>query len=298
MALQQGTTFDFAVESFLIDCQARRLTKKTLEFYSKNLRTLKRHLADQGVKSVEVLAPHDLRQFMLALRKKDYSAQYQHNIYRSVRTFLNFCVTEGIITESPLTKMRAPKMPIHEITAFTKEEIDAIIKACETERDRTICRVLLDSGLRLSELLKLNVGDIDLATGAVKVKEGKGQKDRTVYIGAKTRRQVHRYLAERDPKPGPQSAMFIGQRHPIHRLTVSGLTQIMGRLADATGIKHCSCHTFRRTFALNCLRNGMNVYVLARLMGHNDTQMLNRYLKVDQYDLAEAHSKYGVVDNL
>lgn len=295
---QQGTTLSFAVESFLIDCQARRLTKKTLEYYGKNLRTFTRYLTEKRVESVEALTVHDCRQFMLALRKKEYSAQYQHNIYRSIRTFFNFCVSEGIITESPLTKMRAPKLPTHEITAFSADEIKSILKACETERDRAICLVLLDSGLRLSELLKLNVGDVNLATGAIKVKEGKGQKDRTVYIGAKSRRQVHRYLTERDPAPGPNSALFIGMRRPVHRLTVSGITQMMGKLADITKIDHCSCHTFRRTFAINCLRNGMNVYALAKLMGHADIQMLNRYLKIQQHDLADAHSEFGVVDHL
>lgn len=296
--LQQGTTFAFAVESFLIDCQARRLTKKTLEYYSKNLRTLTRFLAEKRVESVEALDQHDLRQFMLALRKKEYSAQYQHNIYRSIRTFFNFCVTEGIVEVSPLTKMRAPKLPTHEIVAFTGDEIKAILKACENDRDRAICLMLLDSGLRLSELLKLNIADVNLATGAVKVKEGKGQKDRTVYIGAKSRRQVHRYISQRDPAPGPNSALFIGLRHPIHRLTVSGMTQMMGRLSEATGVQHCSCHTFRRTFAISCLRNGMNVYALAKLMGHGDIQMLTRYLKIQQHDLADAHSEFGVVDRL
>lgn len=295
---QQETTFTFAVESFLIDCQARRLTKKTLEYYSKNLRTFTRYLTEKRIEHVEYLTQHDLRHFMLALRKRDYSAQYQHNIYRSIRTFLNFCVTDGILEESPLTKLRAPKLPTHEITAFTADEIKTIFKACETERDRAICMVLLDSGLRLSELLKLNVADVNLATGAVKVKEGKGQKERTVYLGAKSRRQLHRYISERKSVPGPNSALFVGQRRPIHRLTVSGITQLMGRLADATGIEHCSCHTFRRTFALNCLRNGMNVYALAKLMGHADIQMLTRYLRIQQHDLAEAHSEFGVVDNL
>lgn len=295
---QLETTFDFAVESFLIDCQARRLTPKTIEYYAKNLRTFTLYLADKRIGSVEALTHHELRHFMLALRKRNYSAQYQHNIYRSVRTFLNFCVSDGIIEESPLTKLRAPKLPTHEITAFTKDEIKTILKHCDTERDRAICLVLLDSGLRQSEILALNVGDVNLATGATRVKQGKGQKDRTVYLGAKSRRQVHRYLSERNPTPGPNSALFIASRRPVHRLTTSGIVQMMGRLADATGIKHCSCHTFRRTFAINCLRNGMNVYALAKLMGHINIQMLERYLKIVEDDLAAAHGEFGVVDNL
>ncbi len=81
-------------------------------------------------------------------------------------------------------------------------------------------------------------------------------------------------------------------------MTVWGMTQMMARLRDRSGVKSCSCHTFRRTFALSCLRNGMNIYVLARLMGHADISVLRQYLALVEDDLEQAHAKYGVVDNL
>lgn len=295
---QRRTTFDFAVESFLTDCTSRRLTKSTLLYYSKNLRTMVRYLAERKIEHVETLTHHDLRKFLVALGKRDFSAQYQHNIFRSIRTFFNFCVTEEIVEESPLEKLRAPKLPKREVVAFTDDEIKRILKACENERDRAICLFLLDSGVRLSELLAMNVGDVDPDTGAVKVRQGKGQKDRTVYLGAKSRRQLRRYLAERPNVPGAKSALFVAERKPMRRLTVSGLVQIMVRLGEATGIEHCTCHTFRRTFASKCLQNKMNVYAVAKLMGHATIQMLERYLKIAEDDLAAAHEEHGVVDHL
>lgn len=120
----------------------------------------------------------------------------------------------------------------------------------------------------------------------------------TVYLGSKSRRQVHRYLSDRATAPGAHSALFVAMRRPRRRLTTSGIVQLMDRLRDATGIAHCTCHTFRRTFAKNCLDNGMNIYALAKLMGHADIKMLERYLKISEHDLAAAHEEHGVVDRL
>ncbi len=73
---------------------------------------------------------------------------------------------------------------------------------------------------------------------------------------------------------------------------------MMARLQQRSGVATCTCHTFRRTFAINCLRNGMNIYVLARLMGHADITVLRQYLPLIEDDLQEAHARFGAVDNL
>ncbi len=155
---------------------------------------------------------------------------------------------------------------------------------------------LLDSGVRVSELIALNVGVVDESTGEITVRAGKGQKQRTVYIGLKTRKQLKRYLAVREVK-GPQEPLFISEKQR-QRLTVSGMVQLMRRLREQSGVDICTCHTFRRTFAINCLRNGMNIYVLARLMGHTDIIILRQYLALVDADLSEAHRKFGAVDRL
>lgn len=78
----------------------------------------------------------------------------------------------------------------------------------------------------------------------------------------------------------------------------SGLMQLVRELGQRAGVSPCTCHTFRRTFALTCLRNGMNVYVLAKLMGHSDIAVLRQYLALVEDDLKAAHQKYGPADNL
>jgi integrase/recombinase XerD len=115
-------------------------------------------------------------------------------------------------------------------------------------------------------------------------------------LTARTRKQVKRYFIERG-KVQPHEPVFVSERH-TGRLRVDSIVQLMERLQERSGVAHCTCHTFRRTFALSCLRNGMNIYVLARLMGHADINILRQYLPLLEGDLQEAHARFGAVDNL
>jgi len=107
---------------------------------------------------------------------------------------------------------------------------------------------------------------------------------------------LKRSLAKRNETSG-QSPLFASE-HNGESLTISGMVQLMNRLRTRSGVPTCTCHTFRRTFALTCLRNGMNIYVLARLMGHSDIVVLRQYLALVEADLRKAHNDFGVVDKL
>lgn len=294
-ANQQTIRIDIAVESFLIDCAARRLTPLTRAGYKQILDVFQRWCADNELTSVSEITRHHLRKAMVDFAEREYSGQYQHNIARTVKAFLNFCVRDEIIEESPFTRLLMPKVEQYEIKFFTTVEIGKILKACLTDRDSALCMVLLDTGIRASELIALNIGSVKLKDGSINVRLGKGQKERTVFIGAKARRQINRYLRTR-PDAGEREPLFLSQRGD--RLRRDGLIQLVTRLRERSGIKHCTCHTFRRTFAYTCLRNGMNIYAIAKLMGHANITVLKRYLTLAEADLQDAHERYGVMDNL
>lgn len=285
-----------ALDLFLLDCEARRLTASTREFYRLKLSLFVRWCDENNIVTVQDPTAHDLRRYLVQLSRRKLSAQYQNNLARAIRAFLNYCVRDELLGVSPFDKVRMPRLERKILTALSAEEIHSIFRCCISERDKALCLFLLDSGVRVSELVALNVGDIDLKTGVVVVHCGKGQKGRTTYIGARTRKQVRRYFAERD-KVKPSEPAFASERGGT-RLRVDGVVQLMGRLQERSGVANCTCHTFRRTFALNCLRNGMNIYVLARLMGHADITVLRQYLPLIEDDLQEAHARFGAVDNL
>ena len=118
---------------------------------------------------------------------------------------------------------------------------------------------------------------------------------RKVMIGAKTRRAIHHYL---DARSGVSPHTPLWATAQDHRLTYAGLRQIVRRHAEKADIPEPGLHAFRRTFALSCLRNGMDVFSLQRLMGHADLTILRRYLAETEEDLRAAHEKAGPVDKL
>src|SRR5690606_36638503 len=122
--------------------------------------------------------------------------------------------------------------------------------------------------------------------GAVHERHGKGQKERITFIGPRTRKQIFRYLKLERTDGG--KALFLSARGERH--TYSGVAQIFKRLRRKVKIDNLSAHACRRTFAINALRGGMNIYVLAKLMGHADIHVLKQYLAIVEDDLRAAHA--------
>ncbi|MEZ4864134.1 MAG: tyrosine-type recombinase/integrase [Caldilineaceae bacterium] len=289
-------TLALAIELFDLDNQARRLTVATRKNYNHILSQFLSWCSEQSIDLLTEITAVSVRRYLAGMANRGLSGTYQHNHYRALRTFFVYCVRDELLAASPMRQVRAPKVEQKLPKVFGAGDIETILKACETLRDRTICLFLLDSGLRAAELCSLDVGDIDMQSGVVVVEKGKQQKERIVIVGAQVRKLYRRYLAQRR-RPGPSAPAFVAERGG-DRLTVNALIQLMRRLRLASGIENCSAHTFRRTFATNSLRSGINIYVLAKLMGHSDIQVLRRYLEISQEDLEEAHRQHGPVDKL
>lgn len=282
-----------ALDMFYLDNAARRLAPSTQKIYREALDAF---VAWCKVEYLHEITHIQIRKFLVSLQERGLSSHTQHKYARNIKTFLNYCVRDELLTVSPFVKVQMPRLQQKVLKSFTPDEIKKILKACRSERDTTIVLLLLDSGMRASELIALNVGDVDMHTGAVTIQKGKGGKGRTVYIGAKTRKQLLRYLLGRG-KPGRNEPIFISASTD-KRLTFFGLLQAMSRIEKRSDVQDVTCHGFRRTFALEFLRGGGNIYVLARLMGHSDIDVLRRYLAIAQDDLKAAHEKYGPGDNL
>ena len=142
-------------------------------------------------------------------------------------------------------------------------------------------------------MLALDIDDLDFATGTALIRHGKGNKARTVVFSRQTSRPLRKYLKLRD---ADHNALFVSVMRS--RLTYEGIRHMIRKRSGRAGIKTPSLHSFRRAFALNCLRNGMDVFSLQLLMGHADLQVLRRYLAQTDDDLRLAHAKASPVDKL
>ncbi len=279
-----------AVALFLLDCEARRLAPSTITWYRYKLNRFATWLADQHIATIDAVDALAMRRYLATLT--DTTIQHQHNCGRTLRRFFSFLVAESIIDQAPAVAQ--PKLPKIILPALTDAQVRAVLSVCD-ERDRAIVLTILDSGVRASELAALTVGDVDLATGAVTVRKGKGSKTRITFVGARTRKTIRHYLVGRHPRP--EEALFPSKATGLH-LTLSGVVQIMDRLRTASGVEVLTAHALRRTFAITALRGGMDIHVLARLMGHADLQVLWRYLDILEDDLRKAHTSARPVDRL
>jgi len=287
------------IELFFLDRRATGLSSGSIRFYAEKLRPFQNYCDSQMVTSITEIDAALLRGYMLLLEEKGHSKGGQHAHYRALRAFLRWFEqeTEPEGWRNPIDKIKAPRVPAEILPPATTEHIQKLLKVCNKDsiyglRDSAIILLLADAGLRASEVLSLNCEDVD-NLGTLRIRRGKGGKDRAGFIGKKTRLALKKYLAVRkDDHP----ALFVN-RYGI-RMDYDGLRGIITRRAAEAGIPAPSLHSFRRAYALSMIRAGVDIYTLAKLMGHSSIAVLSRYLKITEDDTREAHRKAGPVDHL
>lgn len=295
---------DAALSAFLLDREAARCTPKTLEHYTYTAGGFVSYLHAQGVQDVASIRAHHVRAYLIALQRRGLKDTTQHAHARGIRAWLNWLVREGDLAASPMARVSMPRLEQRIPPPFDPADVQALLAACDRHtplgtRDYALVLTLLDSGLRASELCSLRLGDVDMKSGLVVV-FGKGNKQRTVRIGAKARGAILRMLGHGQSATtgAPLWMTYDVNGQEGHALTRHGLQTMLHRLGRKTGIMPCAPHRFRRTFALWCLRDGMDLHSLRMLMGHSSLAVLQRYLALAGQDLERAHAAHSPADRL
>lgn len=285
-----------AYDMFILDRKAQRFKSKTLKTYHDRLFPFINWCATTDFPHVNQLNSTVIRTYILSQQERNLAAHTVHGIAICIQTFCNWLVTEELVTESPMKRVKIPKTDKKILPAVSNEDIQKLLKGAKNDRDRAMILFLLDTGIRAMEFVNLVGENIDLKTGAVEIQLGKGGKNRTVYIGNRTRKQLLKYYLYRGI-PEAKDKIWLNERTG-KPLTDAGLRQWLKKLSKRIGVKDCSPHALRRTFAIESMRKGANIYVLARLMGHTDIEVLRQYLDLVQNDLRASSEKYGIVDNM
>ena len=285
---------------FIISRQAGGCSPRTVQYYQDELRWFREYLHSCGVQDIPDITAHHIRQFLLYMATRRHrNSGGIHCAYRVCKTLLRWYEAEYEPRDwqNPIRKVKPPKLRQEPLDPISLATIKALLATCGKRilgaRDRAIILALLDTGCRAGEFVSLNVGDIDLSSGAVIIRHGKGGKPRVAFLGGKSRREIIRYLRLRG-RVTDNDPLWVNEDN--ERLTYSALRCMIKRRAIDARVKPPSLHGFRRTFALMSLRAGMDVYSLQKLMGHSDLSVLSRYLAQNQDDLQEAHRKAGPVD--
>lgn len=274
-----------AYEAYLI--LERGLSDNTREAYVRDVGKLVRYLETETVTLREVTTD-TLRAFAADLFDLGISPRTQARIVSGIKSFFRFMKLEGYLDSNPSLLLESPALRRHLPEVLRVDEIDAMIGAIDMEkaegqRNRAIMETLYGCGLRVSELINLEISKLYFDEQFIMV-HGKGDKERIVPISPQAIREIKYYLPDRALLPvnrGEENILFLNRRG--HRLTRVMIFYIIKQLAEAAGIrKEVSPHTLRHSFATHLLEGGANLRAIQQMLGHEDISTTEIYLHIDR----------------
>jgi integrase/recombinase XerD len=280
-----------AHEEWRFACQSRNYSPRSVIWNEQRVGQFLNWCAGQGVGQIEDITAAHVHSYLATLpaHLSDYT---RRGYAQAVKAFLNWCAREDLISEKIARRITMPRVTEKVIQTFTPDQVKRLLASCEREvypwmraRDRAILAVLLDCGLRASELCGLTLGNVHFGQDSYLQVLGKGRRERQVGLGNWSRTELHRYIYRHRSAPEAQQRVFTNQKGST--LEPSGLHQLIARLRDWAGVEHfpgvrVSPHTMRHTFALAFLAGGGDCYVLSRLLGHSQIGTTEVYLRAWQ----------------
>lgn len=293
------------VEEYLAALRVAGRSPRTIEWYRANLAEFIRFLERDGrAASAADVQPAAVRRWLLALnaRPTALAPSSLAGRVRTIKAFGTWIAAELDLSANPVRSVPVPRVPDQLVPSLRDHEIARLVQVASEsrhpQRDLALVLLMIDTGMRLSEVAGLNVADVDLIEGRCRVM-GKGSRERLVPIGRRTRKALRAWTSVRRPSPASNSPVFAGPRGS--RLSARGIHQLVHRLARRAGIEtRCSPHILRHTFARAFLTNGGDVFSLQRILGHSprSIQVTRRYVELLDDDLRAVHRRASPADRL
>ncbi len=296
--------------------KAEGKSPKTISWYSANLKSFRKYLKNRHLPdSLDNIDTKLLREYVLYLLKKTryenhpytpaktelLSAATVHGHVRTLRAFFNWLVVEELAQNSPAKDLKPPKIIRKVVSTLSDEEIRAILSTFSTSpsdtRNQTLFMILLDTGLRIGELINLKMEDIHMDEGYLKVL-GKGKKERIVPIGNNAQKALQRYLFRFRPKPINPIINTVFLSQSSKPLTENSMKLMFTRLAKRSGVCRLHAHLCRHTFATRFLINGGDVFSLQQILGHSTLEMVRHYVNLASNHIVIQHQKFSPLDRL
>ena len=260
-------------------------SERTLSYY----KTTVEKLLDRITDPIRKVTTDDIREYLASYQGlNDCSKTTIDNIRRNISSFFTWLEEEDYIIKSPMRRIHKIKTTKTVKEVISDEEIEKMRDKCKNLRDLAIIDLLYSTGIRIGELVRLNIDDIDFEERECIV-FGKGDKERRVYFDAKTKIHLMGYINSRsDTNP----ALFVTLDAPYDRLQISGVEIRLRRLGRELGINKVHPHKFRRTMATRAIDKGMPIEQVQKLLGHSQIDTTMHYAIVNQTNVKVAHRKF------
>ena len=256
--------------------------------YAHDLKEFNEFVADLSLEKIDYLT---LRKFLAQLKSRNLAKRSINRKLSCIRSFFKFLFKEGLIKSNPAALISSPKQDKHLPKVLTEDEMVKLLEAADGDdwfslRDRAILETLYSTGMRISELLGLNIDEVDFISGVVKVR-GKGKKERLLPIGDRALKAIRKFL-DRRLKKSP--ILFLNKNKT--RLTTRGSRLILNKYIKKASLKQgISPHTLRHSFATHLLNRGADLRSVQELLGHSNLSTTQIYTHLTTERLKAVYEK-------
>ena len=260
-------------------------SKRTVDYYRTTIETM--------FKKTEIpirkITTEDMRNYLSEYQKiNDCSKVTVDNIRRNISSFFSWLEEENYILKSPMRRIHKIKANQQVKDVISDEDIEKLRDHCKCKRDLAMIDLLYSTGMRVGELVNLNISDVDFEARECVV-FGKGGKERRVYFDAKAKLHLQAYISSRkDDNP----ALFVTLDAPSERLKISGVEIRIRSLGRSLNLSKIHPHKFRRTMATRAIDKGMPIEQVQKILGHSQIDTTMQYAVVNQNNVRNSHRKY------
>ncbi|MBC7264764.1 MAG: tyrosine-type recombinase/integrase [Chloroflexi bacterium] len=313
-----GNSVETLVRNYLLCCQIEGKSPRTIRWYRQKLEYFLVFLRNQGQSArVEEITVQEIRRFVHHLQTqvkvgennprrctgdRALSSHTVAGYVKTLKAFFSWAVMEGLLTDNPMRHIKTPKIATVAMPFFTDQEVSRLLTTirkptAQGKRNYAMLHVLLDTGVRVSELVNLQMKNLCIDGGYFKVL-GKGNKERIVPLGRSSCRTLLDYVHRYRPTPALSSIDNVFLTRAGYPLTSDYVYKIIAQACREAGIhgKRLGPHTCRHTFARNFLLNGGDLLTLQRILGHSSLEVVKLYVNLDTKDLLAQQWKYSPMD--
>lgn len=278
-------TNEDALKLFVDAKRIEGCSERSIGYYNTTLKALFKSIT----KNYLVIETEDLRKYLSDYSQNSKASKITvDNVRRVISTFFSWLESENYIMKSPTRRIHKIKVGKVVKETYSDEMIELIRQNVSSHRDLTIIDFLISTGVRVGELVKLNITDLNLEAKECVV-VGKGNKQRKVYFDARTKIEIQQYLSSRNDD---SKALFVSLSKPFDRLQISGVETVLKKIGKKVGLGRVHPHKFRRTLATKAIDKGMPIEQVQKMLGHAKIDTTLEYAMVDENNVKNSHKKY------